>query len=93
MTQPFIVRFVPGQLRQVQIGDGDDLESFIPQVLHHPFKVGEPLAINGERTIVLLIIDVEINDIGRNLAFSELTGNFANPGLGIITVAALLISQ
>ena len=93
MRQAFIVRFVAGQLREVQIGDGDDLESFIPQILHHPLKVGEPLAINGERTVVLLIIDIEINDIGRNLAFAELTRNFANPGLGIIAVAALLISQ
>ena len=93
VRQAFIVRFVAGQLREVQIGDGDDLESFIPQILHHPLKVGEPLAINGERTFVLLIIDIEINDIGRNLAFAELTRNFANPGLGIIAVAALLISQ
>src|SRR6266545_3536863 len=63
------------------------------KVLHHLFKVGESLAVDGKRAVLLLVIDVEVDNVRGNLAFAELTGNFPHPRFGIITVSALLISQ
>ena len=80
--------------RQVEIGDGDDLEAFALQVVHHALRTfGKALAIYGEGAIVLLVIDVEINDVGGNLAFAKFRGDLRDSRFRIVAITALLISQ
>src|SRR5580698_3636639 len=55
--------------------------------------MGEIFAVDGEGRVALLIVDVEINDVGGNLFFAQGLNNFAGARLGIITVAALLIAE
>src|SRR5258708_2774117 len=77
----------------MKIGDGHDFEALVPQVLHHAFEIGEPLPIDRERTIVLLVVNVQINYIGGNFTLAKLGSDLAHLRLWIIAVPALLVSQ
>src|SRR6266576_5599571 len=77
----------------MEIGDGDEFESFLLQVSHQLFDRGKAFAIYGEGPIVLLIVDIEIDDVGRNLAFAELSGDLFYLRLRVIAVTALLVPE
>src|ERR1700686_2809318 len=47
----------------------------------------------SERTVVLLVIDVEIDNVRRNFSLAELAGDLVHPCFGIVTVAALLVAE
>src|SRR6516165_2973789 len=53
----------------------------------------EAFAINCERPVFFLVVDVEVEDIGGNLVFAEAVGDFADAGFRIVAVAALLVAQ
>ena len=59
------------QMGDMEVRNGNEFEAFIAEVFHHFFKSGEALPIDRERTIVLLVIDVEVNHISGNFAFTE----------------------
>ena len=77
----------------MEIGNGDDFESFRTQVLDHALEIRESFSVHGEGPVVLLVVDIEVEDVGGNLALPELRGNFPNLRLRIVAVAALLKSQ
>src|SRR5580700_2467881 len=51
------------------------------------------LSIDGEGSVLLLVINVEINHVGRNLPLAKFTSHLPYPRLGVVAVAALLIAQ
>src|SRR5208282_4758467 len=51
------------------------------------------VAVDGERSVALLIIDVKINDVGRNLFLAQRLDDLASASFGIIAVAALLVTE
>src|ERR1700731_376384 len=77
----------------MKIGDRYDFEPLIPQILYHLLKMREALRIHREGPVFLLIIDIEVNHIGRDSALAEFSGDFAHLRLGIIGVPALLVAQ
>ena len=89
----FIVRLVARQMRDVQVGNRDDLEAFLLQILDHAAKVGKTFRVYGKRTILELIVDVQVDHVRRNLPFTELRCQFPHRRLRIVAVPALLVSQ
>src|SRR5258708_11561411 len=84
---------VAGIVLDVQVGDGDEVKALRVQVGDNLLEVREILAIDSERGVALLVVDVEIDDIRWNSLLAQRGGNFAHAGLGIVAVAALLITQ
>ena len=91
--QAFVIRLVAGEFGDVQVGDGDDLETIFAEVANHLFEVRKVFAIDGEGAVMILIINVEVNHIGGNFSLAEIASDFSHPRLRIITVTALLKSQ
>src|SRR5256885_1107954 len=84
--QAFIGGAISWQICDVQVGDGDDLESFGPQILDHALEIREALCVHGEWPIVLLIVDVQVNHISGNFSFPEFTSDLAYLRFGIVTI-------
>src|SRR5256885_16199667 len=80
-------------LLDVQVRNRDHVKALRAQVSDHFLEMREALAINRERSVGLVVVDTQIDDIGRNFLFSEKIRNFANARFGVITVAALLVTQ
>src|SRR5712672_1906212 len=55
--------------------------------------MGKAFTIDGERSVALLKIDIEIDHVGRNFLGSQGGGNFADACFGKVAVAALLIAE
>ena len=85
-----IVRPIPGFFLQVQVGDRDSVKSLGAQIANHLLKRGESLAIDRERPVAVLIVDVQIDDVCGNLLIAEEPRDFPHARLGIVAVAALL---
>ena len=49
--------------------------------------------LHGERGVVLLVVDVQVDDVSGNFLFTEELGNLPDAGFGIVAVAALLVAQ
>ncbi len=67
-----------GKPGDVQIGDGDDVEVIAFEVGQHLIKMGELLGVDGERTMLLLEIDIEVQDIGGDFVGAQTRGDFAH---------------
>ena len=77
----------------MKIGNCDHFETFAFQIDDHLLERWEALAINGERTVILLVIDIQIDHVSGNLALAEFARDLPHPRFGIVAVAALLISE
>src|SRR5215471_13366190 len=89
----FVIRFVTGRFGDVKIGNENCAEALAAKVLNHSFNVREIFPIDGEGTIPVLIINIQVNDVRGDSFRAERLRQLPNPGLGIIAVAALLIAQ
>src|SRR5258708_8775818 len=74
-----------GGMSDVQIGNCDQMQMLLAEIGHQPWKVREGLWINGEWPILVLVIDVEIKHVGRNLVGAKAVGDF--PDLRFRSVA------
>ena len=61
-----------------------------PEIGDHLFEVREAFPVDGERPIVLLVIDVEVDDVGGDLLRAKRTRDFVDARFRIIRVARLL---
>ena len=59
----------------VEVGDGDELESGCTDVADQLFQVRKCLGVGGEGTVAVLIIDVQPNHVGRNPVLAEPRGD------------------
>src|ERR1700738_3596287 len=62
-------------------------------VRDHLLEVRKSFLVYRERSIILLIVDVQIDYVGRNFIRSQTRRNFADSCLGLVTVARLLKTQ
>src|SRR6266571_4157103 len=81
---------IPGD---VQVGDRNRVKSFGAEVFDHLLESRKVLAVDGEGAIAVLVVDVEIDDVGRDLFLAEHFRNLADTRFGIVAVAALLIAE
>src|ERR1700691_6168288 len=59
----------------------------------HAWKVGEAIMIDRERPVFILKLDIQIDDVGRNVIRSQTICDFNDSRLWYVTVTRLLISQ
>src|SRR6267378_159368 len=55
--------------------------------------MGKAFTIDGEGSVALLEIDIEIDHIGRNFLCPQGRGDFADAGFRVVAVTALLIAE
>ena len=77
----------------VEVGDGDGVETLGAEVGDHLLEVREIFAIDGKRRIALLVVDVEIDHVGRNFLFAKEAHDFTGARFGVVAVAALLVTE
>ena len=77
----------------VEVGDGDGVEALRAEVGDHLLEVREIFAIDGERRVALLVVDVEIDHVGGNFLFAKEAHDFTGARFGIVAVAALLVAE
>src|SRR5437899_361808 len=88
-----VIGVVTGLLRDVQISDENDFETLLAEITNHACKIRELLAVHGEWGIALLVVDIQVNHVARNLVLTEGASNFAYPRFGVVAVSGLLESQ
>src|SRR2546425_13358209 len=66
---------------------------FRSQVGDHFFKIREILPVNRERSVAFLIVNIEVDRVGRNFLFAQKPGDLPDAGLGIVAVTALLVTE
>ncbi len=77
----------------MEVGDGDDVEVFFGQFIDHVGEGGEGSWIDGEGTVLELVVDVEVEGVGGDLVFAEAVGDSEDAGLGVVAVAGLLEAE
>src|SRR5882762_11370226 len=81
---------VTGIVSNMQIGNGDNVKVLCRKLRDHPWKIRKPILIHRERTILLLIIDIQIDSIGGDMVRAQMVRNFENSRLRRIAVTGLL---
>src|SRR5271167_2705474 len=74
----------------VQVGNGDGTEVLLAQIGNESGEVGESFAIDGEGAILELVVDVEVEDIGRYRVGAKTLGNLPHLRFRSVAVARLL---
>ena len=92
---PRVVRHVAvvGVFLDVQVGDQDRVKALGAKIRNHFLEGGKVFAIDGEGGIALLIVNVQVDDIGGDFLVAQSFHNFADARLGIIAIAALLVTE
>src|SRR5215203_2396719 len=75
------------------IDDGDHPEALLPQVGDQAPRVGEAVLVPGEDPVALHVVDVQVDNIARDVPLPETTRDLAHLFLVHVGVAALLIPQ
>src|SRR5579871_6075317 len=81
------------EMRDVQIGNGHYSKILFPQIFNHLCEMRELHLIDGERSIVILIINVQIERIRRNPVCTQAVCDLSHFGLRMVAVARLLKSK
>ena len=71
----------------MKIGNRNHVKMLAGEILDHLLKSGKLLPVHCEGPIILLIVNVEIDCIRRNLICAQAMRNLAHLCFGIITVA------
>src|ERR1035437_7259376 len=66
------------------------MEVLFAQIGNESGEVRESLRIDGERPILELVVDVEVEHVGRDLVAAETVGDLPSLGFRIVAVARLL---
>ena len=77
----------------VQVGDENRVEALCAKISNHLLESREILAVNGKGSITLLIVDVEIDNIGGDSFFAKSSDNFAGARFRVVAVSTLLIAK
>src|ERR1700752_4121196 len=75
------------------IDDRHELDSLPAEFFRECFWIREALRIKREDAVAEHVIDVEMNDVEREIAFAILAHDFLDHRVGIVTPAALLVAQ
>ena len=74
----------------VQVGNCDQMEVLLAEIRHQRRKVREGIWIDGEGPILVLVIDVKIKHVGRDLVRAKAGGDLTNFGFRSVAIARLL---
>src|SRR5260370_42438427 len=74
----------------MQICDDDCVEVFRSKSCDHAWKIGKAILIYGEWTILLLVIDVQVDDVGGDVGRAQTICGFKHARLRREAVAGLL---
>ena len=77
----------------VQVSDENGVKTLGAKIGNHLFESREVLAVDGERGVALLIVNVEINGVSGDFLVPKRFDNLAGARFRIIAVAALLIAK
>ena len=84
---------LPGKVRDMRISDGHDMEIFRLELRDHSRKIGESCPVHREGAILILVVDVEIDCVGRNRIGSQSVCNFQHTCLRHVAVTRLLEAE
>src|SRR5580704_1260330 len=71
-------------VRDMQVSDGYQSEMLLPKILYHPCKIREFLRVHSKGPILLLVIDVHVEHVCRNLQLPQLGRNPSQLVLGLV---------
>src|SRR5579862_7429870 len=74
-------------VRNVEVGDVDQAKMVFPQICNQAGKIRESLSIYRERPIPVLVVNVEVEHIGRNLVGAKMLRNLMHLRLRSVAVA------
>src|SRR4029077_1545717 len=84
---------VTGEVCDMQIRNDDRVEVLRFKLRDHSGKVRKTFAIYCEGTVLLLVVDIQINNVGGDMIRSQTVCNFDHSRLRGVTVTRLLISK
>ena len=84
---------VSWKIRDVQVGDGDNVKVFRLELSKHSGKIREGRCVDCKGSIFLLEIDVEINRICRNRIRTKAISDFENARLREVAISRLLKAE
>lgn len=82
-----------GDVGDVEICDGDQMKMLFVEISDETREVRKCDGIDGERTVPVLVVDVEIYSVRRNLIRPQACGDLAQLGFGSVAVTRLLESE
>ena len=86
-----------GRIQRVNLDAGvdyqDRAETILSQVADHPRRIGEAGFVPREDAISVHVIDVEINDVRRDLVLSKSFRDLAHAFFRIVRPSRLLVPQ
>src|SRR6266849_2072658 len=74
-------------VRYMQVSDGHQSEMLLPKILYHPCKIREFLRVHSKGPIFLLVIDVHVKHVRRNLERPQLGRNLSQLILGLVAIS------
>src|SRR5712692_4549127 len=77
----------------MQIRDDDSMEVLRGKLRDHSGKVGKTIVIYGERAVLLLEVDIQIDDVGGDMIRSQTVCDFDHSRLRRVAVTRLLIAE
>ncbi len=93
MFHAIVVGLVSGLLCEMEIDDGNDLETIIREIAHHLFESRKAFSIDGEAAIFVFVIDVEVKHVAGDFSGAKFGGNVSHLFFRKIAVAGLLVSE
>ncbi len=78
---------------QVGVDDGDNVVTVGVQVGNHFLEMGKVFPVDDKGAVAVEVIDVQVEDVDGNAFLPEGAGYLSHPGLGIITVTTLLVTE
>ena len=79
-----------GGMGNVQVGNCDQMKMLLAEIRHQRRKVREGIWIDGEGPILVLVIDVKIKHVGRDLVCAKAVGDLPDFGFRSVAIARLL---
>ena len=77
----------------MQVGDVDQMKMLFAQIGNQARKIRESFGIDGEGAILVLVVDVEVDHVGRNSVGAKTVGDFSNLRFGRVAVTRLLETE
>src|SRR5690606_21535953 len=92
LLEAFVIRFISGFDLYARIANYHYLKTEVPQLLNKFGGVDEVLLIPCEDFVLVHVVDIEHDDIRRNILFAKCSGHAEYFHIRIIAVTALLIA-
>ena len=82
-----------GQIGDVEIDDRHQIDTLIAHIADQPLHVRKRLLVDGERPVAILIVDIEPDDVEREIVLAESRREIADRRVRTIAPPRLLVAQ